>query len=59
MNYVTSVNITEDEIIPVGPDGKIAITVSGAATQIVVDVTGYFTSNLDATSASNETTSSR
>ena len=55
MNYVTSVNITEDEIIPVGPDGKIAINVNGAATQIVVDATGYFTTNLQATNASTYT----
>jgi len=55
MNYVASTNVTNDEIIPVGPDGKIAITVSGDATQILVDVTGYFTSNLDATSASTYT----
>jgi hypothetical protein len=55
MNYVASVNVTNDEIVPVGPDGKFAITVSGDATQLLVDVTGYFTSNLHATSASTYT----
>lgn len=54
MNYVTA-NVTNDEIVPVGPDGKIAINVSGGATNITVDVTGYFTTNLDATNASTYT----
>ena len=55
MNYATSVNVTNDEIVPVGPDGKIAINVNGAATQIVVDATGYFTTDLAATNASTYT----
>jgi hypothetical protein len=55
MDYAASVNITNNEIVPVGPDGKIDITVSGGATQILVDVSGYFTTNLDATGASTYT----
>ena len=55
MNYATNVNVTNNEIVPVGPDGKIAINVNVAATQIVVDVTGYFTTNLAATNASTYT----
>jgi hypothetical protein len=55
MDFPASTNLTNDEIIPVGPDGKIAIYVYGAATNILVDVTGHFTTDLGATGASTYT----
>jgi hypothetical protein len=49
--------LTNDAIVPVGGDGKIAIYngCGGGATQILVDITGYFTSTTTATGASTYT----
>jgi hypothetical protein len=50
--------ITNDAIIPVGGDGKIAIYngCGGSTTQVIIDVTGYFTSTTTATGATTYTT---
>jgi hypothetical protein len=49
--------LTNDAIVPVGGDGKIAIFngCGGGATQVIVDITGYFTSATTATGASTYT----
>jgi len=49
-------NITNDAIVPVGPDGKIAIYNSSAGTdEIIVDLTGYFTTSTSTANASTYT----
>lgn len=55
LDYASSGVITNSVIAPVGPDGKITIKVNDEATQLLVDVTGYFTANTSATGASTYT----
>jgi hypothetical protein len=52
----TGGNTTNDAIVPVGPDGNIAIhNASGGTDQIIVDLTGYFTTASSAPNASTYT----
>ena len=47
-NYVANTAVTGYQIVPVGADGKIDLYNGGgfnASTQVIVDVTGYFTSD--------------
>ena len=45
-NYSASDTVTGYEIVPVGADGKIAIyNSSNGTTQLIVDITGYYTSD--------------
>ncbi|WP_123555350.1 LamG domain-containing protein [Kitasatospora cineracea] len=51
LNYTTG-TVTNSAVVPVGGNGKINVTVSnGASVQIIVDVTGYFTTDTSATGA--------
>ena len=45
LNCYDSDTLTNDAILPVGPDGKISIAngCGGGSTQVIVDLTGYFT----------------
>lgn len=55
VNFGSGVTVTNGAIVPVGADGKIDVcSCSGNAsnTQIIVDVTGYFTSDLSTANAS-------
>ena len=53
-NYAASGTVTGYEIVPVGADGKIAIyNSSNGTTQLIVDITGYYTS--DATLTGDQT----
>lgn len=49
VNYAAKQTISNEAIVPVGADGKIALHVAGGATDLVADVTGYF--SRDATAA--------
>jgi hypothetical protein len=55
MDFTAGADVTNSAIVPVGPDGKIAIYAYGASANILVDVTGYFTSTTTATGASTYT----
>jgi hypothetical protein len=57
LNYsATGGNTTNDAIVPVGSDGKIAIhNGSNGTAQVIVDLTGYFTTATSATGASTYT----
>jgi hypothetical protein len=57
MNYNTSVgSVTNNAIVNVGPDGDIGLfNGSGGTAQFIVDLTGYFTSDITATGASTYT----
>lgn len=47
-NYTAGDNVTGYQIVPIGPDGKIAIyNSSSGTTDLLVEITGYFTSNAD------------
>lgn len=51
-NYTASTTVTGYQVVPVGPDGKIAIyNSSPGTTALIVDITGYYTSNYSAGSA--------
>lgn len=53
-NYIPSTTVTGYQIVPVAADGKIALyNYSAGTTQVIVDLTGYFTS--DATLAGDQT----
>ncbi|QMU70027.1 LamG-like jellyroll fold domain-containing protein [Streptacidiphilus sp. P02-A3a] len=52
-NYVAGTTVTGNQIVPVGTDGKIDLYASGGPLALVVDLTGYFTS--DATVANDQT----
>jgi hypothetical protein len=53
-NFVTNATVTGYQIVPVGPDGKIAMqNNSTGTTHLIVDITGYFTS--DATLTGDQT----
>ena len=48
-NYVASTTVTGYQVVPVGPDGKIAIyNASTGTTALIVDITGYYTSDYSA-----------
>ncbi|HVB41822.1 MAG TPA: DNRLRE domain-containing protein [Streptosporangiaceae bacterium] len=54
LNYVAGVTIANLVILPVGADGKIDLyNASGGTTQLIVDISGYFTS--DAAAAGDTT----
>ena len=55
INYASGVNIANTTIVPVGPDGKIALLNIGAAVGALVDVSGYFTSDASVSGASTLT----
>jgi concanavalin A-like lectin/glucanase superfamily protein len=56
VNYSTGITTTNDAVVPVGPDGDIAVfNAAGGTAQLLVDVTGYFTTNISATNASTYT----
>jgi hypothetical protein len=56
VNFNTGITTTNDAVVPVGPDGDIAIfNAAGGTAQILVDVTGYFSTNTSATNASTYT----
>jgi hypothetical protein len=57
MNYDTSVgSVTNNAIVNVGPDGDIGLfNGSGGTAQFIVDLTGYFTTDITATGASTYT----
>jgi hypothetical protein len=56
VNFAAGVTATNDAIVPVGPDGDIAIFNDSSGTvQLIVDITGYFTTNTAATDASTYT----
>jgi hypothetical protein len=56
VNYSSSANFTNNAIVPVGPDGDIAIyNASGGTAQLIVDLTGYFTTDTSAAGASTYT----
>lgn len=56
VNFAAGITMTNDAIVPVGPDGDIAIYNNSSGTvQIIVDVTGYFTTNTAAANASTYT----
>jgi hypothetical protein len=56
VSFAALVTMTNDAIVPVGPDGDIAIFNNSTGTvQLIVDVTGYFTTNTAATNASTYT----
>jgi hypothetical protein len=57
LNYTaTGGNTTNDAIVPVGPDGDIAIhNTSSGTVQIIVDLTGYFTTTTSNSNASTYT----
>jgi len=45
-NYATGTNITGYQVVPIGPDGKIALyNSSTGTTHMLVDITGYFTTD--------------
>lgn len=45
-NYAANTTVTGYQIVPIGPDGKIALyNYSSGTTQVIVDITGYFTSD--------------
>jgi hypothetical protein len=53
-NYMTSTTVTGYQIVPLGQDGKIDLyNSSGGTTQVIVDITGYFTT--DAALAGDQT----
>jgi hypothetical protein len=55
VNFGGGVTVTNGAIVPVGANGKIDIcscSANSSNTQIIVDVTGYFTSNLSTPKAS-------
>jgi hypothetical protein len=53
-NYTTGYNATGYQIVPLGQDGKIALyNASTGTTHLIVDITGYFTS--DATLTGDQT----
>jgi hypothetical protein len=51
LNFDATDTLANNAIVPVGPDGKIAIYNYGASDQILIDVDGYFTSNTTTGSA--------
>jgi hypothetical protein len=54
VNFAASGGATNNAIVPVGPDGDIAIyNYSAGTVQLVIDLTGYFTTNAGATGASS------
>jgi hypothetical protein len=56
VNFTSSANATNNAIVPVGPDGDIAINNESTGTaQLIVDLTGYFTTDTTATGASTYT----
>jgi hypothetical protein len=56
INYTATAGITNNAIVNVGPDGDIAIyNASGGTVQLIVDLTGYFSTNTAATGASTYT----
>jgi hypothetical protein len=56
INYTATANATNNAIVNVGPDGDIAIyNASGGTAQLIVDLTGYFSTNTGATNASTYT----
>ena len=53
-NFTANTGVTGYQIVPIGPDGKIALyNNSTGTTHLIVDVTGYFTT--DSTIAGNQT----
>jgi hypothetical protein len=53
-NYVTGQTVTNYQIVPVGPDGKIDLynsTPDGSTAQLIVDVTGYFDTTYNSATA--------
>ena len=53
LNYATDADYTNNSITPVGTDGEIDLyNASAGTTQILVDITGYYTTNTGATNAS-------
>lgn len=53
VNYSTSGSYTNNTITPVGADGKIAVYNNSSGTaQIIIDVTGYYTTDTTSTNAS-------
>jgi Concanavalin A-like lectin/glucanases superfamily len=56
VNFTSSGTATNNAIVPVGPDGDIAINNESSGTaQLIVDLTGYFTTNTAAAGASTYT----
>jgi hypothetical protein len=55
LNYSSTANYTNGVIAQLGSDGKIAIDNQGYSTQVIIDVTGYFTTNTTASGASTYT----
>jgi Concanavalin A-like lectin/glucanases superfamily len=56
VNFASAGATTNNAIVPVGPDGDIAIyNGSAGTTQLIVDLTGYFTTDTTATGASTYT----
>jgi len=49
-NYTTGATVTGYEIVPIGPDGNIALyNASTGTTHILVDITGYYSTDTNAT----------
>jgi hypothetical protein len=56
VNFTTAKSFTNNAIVPVGPSGAISIYSNSTGTvQLLVDITGYFTTNTGATNASTYT----
>ncbi|MFI1524231.1 hypothetical protein [Kitasatospora cineracea] len=53
VNYTSDRTVTNSVIVPLGGNGKFdaAVSTGGASVQIIIDVTGYFTTDTTATSA--------
>lgn len=41
VNYVAGQTVTNLALVPVGPDGRVALSVSGGTTQLIADVSGW------------------
>jgi hypothetical protein len=51
VNFASTGTISNNAVVPLGPDGRIAYYNYGAADQVLLDVDGYFTANTAASGA--------